>query len=327
MISIIIPVYNAQESLEECLKSILSSSYQNFEIIIVDDNSNDKSLEIIWKFKTKKIKVIRNKKNKGAGFSRNRGIKESRGEVLLFIDSDVIVNKNSIAKMIEILKDKDISGVIGIYDKKPCYGNLFGRYKHYVDYFRDLKGKAEQDSFKTAFFAIKKKDLGKIRFNEKFRKASIEDIEFGRKLIKKGKHFVLAKNIKVRHMKKFGFVGFCKNQFFRSGDIANVLLSRKPRNFYLSKKRKNKFAKKYLLRVPVTFFFLLSLLAGFLSPLFILFSFLFILLSIVLEFSFLKFCYHEESPLFLFKCILVYFLVGFISGLGVLYGIIRKKRF
>lgn len=90
-ISVIVPVYNSDKNLRTCLDSLINQTLTDIEIIIIDDASTDKSLEIIKDFACKfpnKIKVILNEKNIGAGASRNRGMDIASGEYIGFVDSD-----------------------------------------------------------------------------------------------------------------------------------------------------------------------------------------------------------------------------------------------
>lgn len=89
MVSIIIPVYNEERYIEQCLDSLLIQTYQDFEIICVDDGSTDASLEIMEKYgnKYKKFRIL-NQKNQYAGVARNRGLEIAQGKYLLFLDSD-----------------------------------------------------------------------------------------------------------------------------------------------------------------------------------------------------------------------------------------------
>ena len=89
-VSIIIPVYNVEDYLEECLDSVLDQSLKDIEIICVDDCSTDNSLNILNNYakKDSRIKIIKNSENKGQGFSRNVGIKHAIGEYVGFVDSD-----------------------------------------------------------------------------------------------------------------------------------------------------------------------------------------------------------------------------------------------
>ena len=88
LISIVVTAYNVSSYIEECINSILQQTYQNFELIIVEDCSTDDTLSIINKFDDSRIRVIRNKENVGAGLSRRIGIKACKGEYISLIDGD-----------------------------------------------------------------------------------------------------------------------------------------------------------------------------------------------------------------------------------------------
>ena len=90
MISVIIPVYNDEEYLYVCLNSVLNQFYQDFEVICIDDASTDSSLEILEYFahKDSRIKILKNKTNKGPGYSRNQGLKIAEGKYISFLDAD-----------------------------------------------------------------------------------------------------------------------------------------------------------------------------------------------------------------------------------------------
>ena len=88
-ISVIIPIYNSEKYLSECLESIINQTFKDIEIICVNDGSKDKSEQIIKKYAKKDKRIILiNQKNKGAGPSRDKGIEISKGEYISFIDSD-----------------------------------------------------------------------------------------------------------------------------------------------------------------------------------------------------------------------------------------------
>ena len=95
MISVIVPVYNVEEYLEECLESIQYQTYTDIEVILVNDGSTDSSKEICERFcqADSRFRLI-NQENKGQSAARNRGVKESIGEYLMFVDSDDVINKN-----------------------------------------------------------------------------------------------------------------------------------------------------------------------------------------------------------------------------------------
>ena len=113
MISVIIPVYNVEKYLKKCLSSILKQTYKNFEIIVVDDGSTDKSGEIIESFKKKYPKKIKayHKKNEGVSIARNYAIERASGEYLAFIDSDDFIEPDFLEKLYNtaIKDDLDIT--------------------------------------------------------------------------------------------------------------------------------------------------------------------------------------------------------------------------
>lgn len=124
MISIIVPVYNTEKYLKKCIDSILSQTYKDFEVIIINDCSPDNSDEIIKGYKDKRIKYIKNKKNKGIGYNRNLGLSEARGEYVCFIDSDDYVREDFLELMYKKCSDDDLDLCICDYSYVDDAGNF-----------------------------------------------------------------------------------------------------------------------------------------------------------------------------------------------------------
>ena len=105
MISVIVPVYNVEEYLEECLESIQYQTYTDIEVILVNDGSTDSSKEICERFcqADSRFRLI-NQENKGQSAARNLGVKESIGEYLMFVDSDDVINKNVLEVLLPYMK-------------------------------------------------------------------------------------------------------------------------------------------------------------------------------------------------------------------------------
>lgn len=106
MISVIIPVYNVEDYLHVCINSVLKQTYQDFEIICIDDASTDSSLDILEYFaqKDSRVKVLKNDSRKGAGFSRNRGLEIAQGEYISFLDGDDWFSPNAFEILVEKAK-------------------------------------------------------------------------------------------------------------------------------------------------------------------------------------------------------------------------------
>ncbi len=103
-VSIILPNYNSSQTIMATVNSILKQSYSDWELIIVDDCSNHETKKILSKLKNKKIKIFYLKKNRGAAYCRNFGIKKSNSNFLAFIDSDDLWYKNKLKLQINFMK-------------------------------------------------------------------------------------------------------------------------------------------------------------------------------------------------------------------------------
>ena len=108
-VSIIVPVYNVEKYLERCVESLVNQTYQNIEIILVDDKSTDSSPEICDRLakSDSRIKVVHKEKNEGLGFARNTGIENAEGEYFLFLDSDDYLDLKTCEKTLEKLEEKN----------------------------------------------------------------------------------------------------------------------------------------------------------------------------------------------------------------------------
>lgn len=119
LISVIVPVYNVENYLDQCIISIINQTYKNIEILIIDDGSTDNSSQKCDEYikKDNRIKVF-HKTNTGLGFTRNYGMKKSSGKYIMFVDSDDYTSKNTIEFLyLAILKyncDTSISGYIKV---------------------------------------------------------------------------------------------------------------------------------------------------------------------------------------------------------------------
>lgn len=125
IVSIIIPVYNSSEYIEETLNSVVKQTYKNLEIIIIDDCSIDNSEEILQNFIKKhqkiNIRYYKQKENKGVANARNKALNLAKGRFVAFLDSDDIWDKRKIEKQLNVMKKKDISfsyTAIKMIDKK-----------------------------------------------------------------------------------------------------------------------------------------------------------------------------------------------------------------
>ena len=172
LISVIVPVYNVEKYLPQCLDSIKNQTYTNLEIILVDDGSTDSSGIICDNAATKdkRIKVI-HKENMGISHTRNIGIQNSSAELISFIDSDDYVNENYIQYLYNLLNKSKSDIAIGAHIIEYNSGNL-----HYKGIGKDLEESYSPNQVLQEILLDKNVDIsvwGKL-----FYKSLFNNIEF-----------------------------------------------------------------------------------------------------------------------------------------------------
>jgi len=144
LISVIMPAYNAEKTIEAAICSVLAQTYKNFELIIIDDCSSDATAEIIEKYVNEKhsIRICRNDCNRGIAFSRNTGIESAKGEWVAFLDSDDMWRKDKLRKQMDFIRE---TGAVISYTASafidaaghPCGYTLPAQYRmNYKDLLR-----------------------------------------------------------------------------------------------------------------------------------------------------------------------------------------------
>ena len=143
MVSIIIPVYNVEDYLEKCLSSVVEQSLKEIEIIIVNDESTDNSLNIIKAYAANDSRIIIiNQKNKGLGGARNSGIDIATGEYLFFLDSDDYIRNNTLDYLYHYATENLLDLVVFNYEKVDEYGKVI----HKTNFGNDIVSK--DDAFR-----------------------------------------------------------------------------------------------------------------------------------------------------------------------------------
>ena len=309
-ISIIVPFYNSEKTIKQCFKAIFKSSFKNFEVIAVSDDSKDNSLKIINKFK----------KTRGAGFARNVGSKVAKGEYLLFLDSDVIIGKKTLSILNKEFKKKKLIAFQGIYSNKPNYKSYVTQYQQcFYIFYTWHKSLKYTSTLVTNCFAIKNKIFKKLGgFNNKIVGATSEDEEFGYKLLSKGHKIKILRNMQVIHSVNYTFINFLRrsyNMYYKT--IKSFL-----RNNLISKKTNQKNYKKVILSIPLSFliFFSLLLYLIFKTKIFFYLSTLFFLIHFILNFNFFKFIFLTKGFLNSFFAIFINIIDNVLMGTATFFG-------
>lgn len=173
LVSIIIPTYNEQESIEDCIKSVASQSYKNHEIIIIDDGSTDNTLKIISNFKFplpegsgnhSNFKFL-SQKHLGPGPARNLGASFAKGDILVFVDADMTFDKDFIKDLIfPIIKSKKAIGTFSINELVANKHNIWSKcWNIQKNLPYDLMHPKNAPKEGPVFRAILKKEFEKVR--------------------------------------------------------------------------------------------------------------------------------------------------------------------
>lgn len=227
MISIIIPVYNGKETIAECLRAVHSSEYPHYECIVVDDGSTDNTLDIARSFPFKIIQVAGGPS--GPANARNIGAENAQGDIILFVDADVIIKPDTLTRVVnEFEKYPEITALFGSYDETPTSLNFVSQYKNLIHHFVHQQGHEISATFWSGCGAIRREAFIKLGgFDAKqFPRPSIEDIELGYRLKEAGYKTVLRKDIQVTHLKAWSLLGLLKTDVFHRAVPWTVLILR-----------------------------------------------------------------------------------------------------
>lgn len=205
-VTIIVPVYNAEQYLKACLDSIVSQTYRNIEIFLIDDGSTDNSGIICdeYAMKDKRIRVFHNE-NKGVSYSRNLGISKATSKYLLFVDSDDVIEKEYVYDLVRPIEKKD-------YDLVVCNRvDIFlpeNKKKEIVINQELLSGNFQNDYYlliellKAPYTKLYKKEIiDKYNIRFPIGVSSSEDQRF---------NFLY-----FEHVKKYTFINKCLYKYFR----------------------------------------------------------------------------------------------------------------
>ena len=205
LVSVIVPVYNDSRNLIECLAAIKASLHSACEVIVVDDASTDVMPTLASEME---LRFLRLPQNAGPAAARNYGARHAQGEILFFVDADVIVAPGAVAHVAQVFKEHpDVAAVFGSYDATPRAQGIMSQYWNLRHHFVHQNGDSEASTFWAGCGAIRRKVFQTVGgFDEKrFRRPSIEDIELGYRLRASGYRILLDKRLQATHLKRWSF--------------------------------------------------------------------------------------------------------------------------
>ena len=210
------PVYNGRDFICRSLPPLLDMAKRAevLEVIVVDDGSTDGTEAVALEMGAR---VLPSGGRLGPGGARNEAAKHAKGDILWFIDADVILHSDAAVAMIAGFSSPDIVAVFGSYDEDPPARNFFSRYKNLVHHYYHQHAQEEAVTFwsgcgavrRDAFLAVNGFDI------DRYRHPSIEDIELGHRLIKAGGRIRMCRDVLCTHLKVWRFGNLVHTEIFR----------------------------------------------------------------------------------------------------------------
>src|SRR4030095_4254595 len=204
-LSIIVPAYNNPRDLAECLDALRAEAPAEVELMVVDGGSTDGTGAGA---EARGARLLRLTRNSGPGAARNHGAAHARGEVLLFVDSDVGVARGTLDRVLRTFdEDRELAALFGSYDDDPRASSLVSRYRNLLHHFVHQEGNPQAATFWAGLGAVRRTVFLAVGgFHAAlFARASIEDIELGYRLRRAGHRIRLDRALQGKHLKRWGF--------------------------------------------------------------------------------------------------------------------------
>ena len=235
LISVIIPVYNGEKYLSECLESVLNQTYQNLEIIIVNDGSTDNTKSIVEDYSRRdsRILLLNNEESRGVSEARNYGIKTSNGNYICFIDADDVVKNDFIEKIFFKMDDDTDVVCCGYYEVQDNIDNILKEHT-----LPNKKANTVDESYRLYSEYLTESVVMQAVWGKIFRKDLFKDISF--EPLKVGEDEVLFVNIMTLNaaIKTINYIGY----YYRFHSDSSLQNANKGKEF-----AENNYKAKYII--------------------------------------------------------------------------------
>lgn len=210
----IIPVYNSRSYLLQALQALTVSNRPPDEVVVVDDGSTDGSGTLAQSLGAHVIKLPDGPR--GPARARNRGAAQAAGDLLLFLDADVVVHPETLAKIEAHFREQpDLVALFGSYDADPPSPGYVSRFKNLLHHFTHQTSFREASTFWAGCGAIRRETFLSLGgFDESYSNPAVEDIELGMRLKQAGHRILLAPHVQATHLKVWTFAGLLFSDIF-----------------------------------------------------------------------------------------------------------------
>jgi cellulose synthase/poly-beta-1,6-N-acetylglucosamine synthase-like glycosyltransferase len=221
-VSVIIPAYNAEITLAECLACVYRSTYDASEVVLVDDGSTDHTREIAAKMS---VRVVSTNGRAGPAAARNLGASLAEGEILFFVDTDVMLRPDSLDRLVRRFAQGDVDAVCGVQSVRMRHRDLISQYKNLWMRWTYIQRTDEVPLFYTTAAAIRRTSFWQAGgFDLGYTSPSLEDTAFGQKLARLGIRVRVQPDLEVEHVKRYSLPSLLRTDFRRAVALSRLKL-------------------------------------------------------------------------------------------------------
>lgn len=311
-ISVIVPVYNSEVMLRQCLQALAKQETLYQELIVVDDGSSDASVDVARSFGAKVIKSGRIAG--GPAHARNIAAQVATGHVLYFIDADCVLHDDAIERIIKHYEqDNPAEAIIGTYDLSPAADNFLSQFKNLFHAYVHQSASETAHTFWSGCGAIKRHVFLQMGGFDTVRypRPSIEDIDLGYRMVLRGHRIRLDKQLHVKHLKKWTPISLIKTDVFdRAIPWTRLMLQIQNIETDLNLQRYSK------LSVVAVAVLILSLLMTIFTPLALLITLPSMMALVVLNRDVYRYFLQQRGTAFMLWAMLWQWVYYFYSGVG-----------
>jgi len=219
-VSVIVPAHQAAAVLPKCLTALTASTLPRdyWELVVVDDGSRDETALIAAQYADTVVRLAGNPH--GPAYARNRGCDASRGDILVFVDSDVCVHPDALERFANIFaSDATLSAAFGSYDPNPPSPGLVSQYRNLLHHYVHQQSAGEAETFWAGLGAIRRRVFAEAGMFDEWAYAhpQIEDIELGRRLRNLGRRILLMPQVQGTHLKRWTLRNMITTDFQHRG--------------------------------------------------------------------------------------------------------------
>lgn len=319
-VALIVPVGGAAPAWSRCARSLARLDPAPGEIIAVIDGANAAHAATAAEIGAR---VVPLEERTGPARARNRGARAASGDILLFLDSDIEVPPDLVARVAALFDSRrELTAVMGSYDDAPGDAGFLSQYRNLLHHFVHQKGREEASTFWAGCGAVRRRAFDEVGgFDEDYPVPSIEDIELGSRLLGAGGVIRLDKELQVKHLKRWRLVDMLATDLFRRAVPWTRLMLRQGRMV-------NDLNVKTRDRISVLSAFLLpaALAAAWVWPPLLAAGIAAALLLMALNAGFFRFLRRRRGPLFAAAAVPLFWAYLLICGLGFGLGLLLHVR-